>query len=257
MLNEPGPRDGLVVEREAPPDAGIARGVFAPPQESDLNARAARLVDGDMGRQRVQRGLVDPYFTKVSRALAKGWDAEARLKDPNLEQFIEQAGQNAKLGLEMYGRVASNYGKTGSPLADQQDDVVRDQQLTDAQARGAWARKQRDLWRAAKRVLVRLTQSSGGLLRNVELVQPSTNPELDNEVLTQLRNGRITLPPPPPNGQGIHDPIRSTWAFTLVISISPPAPTISGEFDEVTGHIDVRRPLDRRVYKYVELISVE
>jgi hypothetical protein len=48
----------------------------------------------------------------------------------------------------------------------------------------------------------------------------------------------------------------SLWQFELVISISPPIPTASIEFDAEMKVTDVRLPLDRRLYKRVRLLEV-
>ena len=51
--------------------------------------------------------------------------------------------------------------------------------------------------------------------------------------------------------------VASTWEFSLVVSITPPLPMIAVQFDEVLGLVDVRVPLDRRLFKLVRLVSVE
>src|SRR6185312_16358410 len=117
--------------------------------------------------------------------------------------------------------------------------------------------------------LVRITQGLNGKLLHVELVQPSIDPAMDAEVMRELKRGEMVLPVPPTNGMGIHDPIRSIWAFQLTISIAPPVPMVSGSFDiealfdkktrdEMGGSLfDVRMPLSRRISKRVDLVSVE
>ena len=67
----------------------------------------------------------------------------------------------------------------------------------------------------------------------------------------------MKLPPPPPEALNDHGELSSLWSFELVVSVSPPVPTITFEFDEVLGFIDPRMPLDRRIYKKVKLVSVE
>ena len=51
--------------------------------------------------------------------------------------------------------------------------------------------------------------------------------------------------------------LTSLWQFELIISISPPVPTFSLEFDEALQFVDMRLPLDRRIYKRVRLLSVQ
>ena len=72
-----------------------------------------------------------------------------------------------------------------------------------------------------------------------------------------MRAAASKLPPPPPSGLGIKEPIVSLWEFELIVSISPPVPTVTFEFDEALQFLDVRLPLDRRVYKKVKLVAVE
>ncbi len=50
--------------------------------------------------------------------------------------------------------------------------------------------------------------------------------------------------------------MESLWQFELIISISPPVPTFSIEFDAEMKITDARLPLDRRIYKRVRLLSV-
>ena len=49
----------------------------------------------------------------------------------------------------------------------------------------------------------------------------------------------------------------SLWQFELIVSVSPPVPSFSFEFDESLKFIDARMPLDRRIYKRVRLVSVQ
>jgi len=51
--------------------------------------------------------------------------------------------------------------------------------------------------------------------------------------------------------------VASLWEFSLTVSITPPLPMISVQFDEVLGLLDARVPLDRRLFKLVRLVSVE
>jgi hypothetical protein len=114
-------------------------------------------------------------------------------------------------------------------------------------------------------VLVRLTQSRAGKLINVELVAPSGNPSLDAMVIGGLRSGATVLPTPPESGMGIHDPIRSLWAFELVVKICPPIPTmLNGSFDvaapfdrKLGSAVNVCVPMDRTIKQKVELLSVD
>ena len=56
---------------------------------------------------------------------------------------------------------------------------------------------------------------------------------------------------------GSRNRLVSIWQFELIVSISPPVPSFSFEFDEALKFIDARMPLDRRIYKRVRLVSAE
>ena len=60
---------------------------------------------------------------------------------------------------------------------------------------------------------------------------------------------------PDPSALRGREQLVSTWAFELEISITPPVPAIAIEFDEVLG-VNVRLPLDRRIWKRVRLVGV-
>jgi hypothetical protein len=112
--------------------------------------------------------------------------------------------------------------------------------------------------------VIRLTQARTGQLLRIDLVSPSDNPTLDAEVMRELRTGSMVLPVPPAEGQGIHDPIHSTWAFQLSVMVCPPMPLLSGSFDvdalfdKKSGpFLDVCVPLDKKIHKHVELLEVD
>jgi hypothetical protein len=190
-----------------------------------------------------------------------------------MKGFLEELGRGLREGTRDFARAyaaqADEYGRTGT-VSGSDEPAGPDGRLeipmhaplgSSAQLPGMWTN--------TRVALVRLTQDPHGHLLHVELVQPSIDPSMDAEILRELRLGQMTLPVPPSDGQGIHDPIRSIWAFQLVVSIAPPLPNaIGGTFDldalfdkktreENGGVIDVRLPLSRRIYKHVELISVE
>jgi len=115
----------------------------------------------------------------------------------------------------------------------------------------------RESFRATKRATVRVVQETSGRLRSVQLLSPSNDPELDRMAVEDVRAAAEKMPAPPKEGLGIKDPIVSLWEFQLIVSISPPIPTVTFEFDEVLGFIDPRMPLDRRIYKRIRLVGVE
>jgi outer membrane biosynthesis protein TonB len=244
---------GVVVQALDLDGGAPTRAVLAPHVIEDADQRTASMIGEKQGRERVQHGLVDPYFGQVSKALAKGWNPEPKITDPSLQYYLKRTEQNFATGMKVYSKLAESYGAGGSPLgpSDTPRAGSKEEEVREFRA------KMRESWKQSKRTLVRVTQGPGGLIAGVELVQSSADPEMDAEILRELRQGEVQLPIPPQSGMGIHTPIHATWSFELIISISPPVPTIAGSFDEVTGKIDVRMPLDRRVYKYVQLVSVD
>ena len=115
----------------------------------------------------------------------------------------------------------------------------------------------RDAYKATRRAVIKVVQDAFGKLLSVELVQPSSDAKIDKEALVDVRTAAEKLPPPPPEALEGRASLTSIWSFELVISISPPVPTFTFEFDEALGFIDMRLPLDRRIYKKVRLVSVE
>jgi hypothetical protein len=51
--------------------------------------------------------------------------------------------------------------------------------------------------------------------------------------------------------------LATLWEFEVEVSITPPVPVVGVEFDEALGHLDLRLPLDRRVWKRVRLVAIE
>jgi hypothetical protein len=242
--------DAFLIEK---PDGG-SRGIKAPEQIEDPDDRVSEMITSEQGKARVQRGLVDPYFSQLSRALAKGWNPEAQITEKGIDGFFKQFKKNFATGTRIYTHLAEKYGESGSPLGASEE---RRGAQTQFQATQEYRQKMQEAWKETRRALVRITQGPGGVVQHVELVQSSNDPSMDAEIIRELTQGELNLPAPPPSGLGIRTPIRSVWAFDLVVSISPPAPTITGSFDELTGKIDFRRPLDRRIFKHVELVSVD
>lgn len=237
---------------EATPDAGTP----SPEETGDV---VKRMLSEGQARARVERGAVDPYFLEVGKTLLKSWNAEEHVKANGLKGFAEQFAQNTETMVEIWGKRAESYAKTGNPLGDAPPPlhVDRPGDTTGLQARQAIRRINREQWRAKRRATIRVVQTRGGLLQKVELVSPSNDPSLDRLAVEDVRKAAEKFPPPPKDGLGIGDQIVSLWEFELIISISPPVPTINLEFDEALGFVDARMPLDRRIYKRVRLVGVE
>lgn len=251
-------------------DAGVRRevevinggGLHALEPPKDL---VGTLTKETLGRGRVDRGLVHPYYSQLGKALLKNWDADRVAKD-GLKGLAEQTSQNLKLYNEIWAERAQAYATTGSPLGDTGpsnnrrapvNDRVSGLTGVDLEQRKELAKAMKEQFKAVRRAVIRVVQDSEGKLLKVELVQPSQDANVDREALLDVKNAAEKLPPPPAEALDGKTTLSSLWTFELIVSISPPVPTFSFEFDEALGFIDARLPLDRRIYKKVRLYSVE
>ncbi len=250
----PGPAGGLAVPSEP---RGAKQDLVAP--SSDAPSPAA-LIGGQQARRRVENGLVDPYFATLGKALLAAWDAEDHVKQRGLRGWAEQMQENTRLFQQVWRENARRYASAGSPISG--DTAVptiieRTGEVSNAAARDAYGRQLKEQFKSRKRALLRVEQDREGKLVAVTLVEGSNEPAIDREAVADVRAAASRLPPPPSDGLGIKERIVSLWEFQLVISISPPVPTIAFEFDEALGFVDARLPLDRRIYKIVRLVGVE
>lgn len=246
------------------------RSIQAPFAIEDTNARVSAMLREGLGRDRVERGMVDPYFREMGGAMTKAWNPEPKVDAKGLAGFLSEAGRGLRANASQYAAAwmaaAERYGKSGSP-GDLEGPLDPDGRLKEHIPPGITEQQGHHL-KSTRIALVRLTQKLDGRLLHVELVQPSIDAEMDREILRELRAGEMVMPVPPHEGLGIHDPIRSLWAFQLTVDIAPPVPMVSGRFDieaffdrksreEMGGLIDVRMPLSRRISKQVSLLAVE
>ena len=218
-----------------------------------------------LGMGRVDRGLVHPYYSQLGKALMKNWDAD-RVAKNGLKGLLEQTGENMKIYNEIWADRASTYGRSGNPLGDLPNTTNRRAAVSDRvgglmgvdlDQRKELQKQMREAYKATRRAVIRVVQDAGGKLLKVELVQPSSDAQIDKEALVDVRSAAEKLPPPPPEALEGRATLSSIWSFELIVSISPPIPSFTFEFDEALGFIDMRLPLDRRIYKKVRLVSVE
>lgn len=248
-------------------DAGVIAEIVTP---GGLHAveRPEDLV-GDLTREtlgagRVDRGLVHPYYSQLGKALVKSWDADRVAKQGGLKSYGEQFVQNTKIWNEIWLDRAEQFGKTGAPVdapaAGRRapvNDRIQGLPGADLEARKEMGRVMRDQYKATRRATIRVVQDKAGRLVKVELVSPSNDGNVDREALKDVRAAAEKLPPPPEEALEGKEQLSSLWSFELIVSISPPVPTFTFEFDEALGFIDTRLPLDRRIYKKVRLVAVE
>lgn len=253
-------------------DAGVfdesdePKGLRAPEISKDL---VGDLTRETIGRGKVDRGLVHPYYVQLGKALIKHWDADRAVSKKGLAGYGEQFAQNAKVFNEIWLDKAAQFGATGAPIdAPVSNDNASRRTATvtnniqgiggvDLEARKEVSRQMREQFKATRRATIRVTQNLEGKLLKVELVSPSNDASVDREALADVKAAAEKLPPPPEEVLQGKKELVSLWAFELVVSISPPIPTFTFEFDEALGFIDARLPLDRRIYKKVRLVSVD
>lgn len=241
------------------------RGLHAPEIPKDLVGVTAKEA---LGRGRVARGMVHPYYVTLGKALIKQWDADRAVSATGLKGFVESTLENNRIWNGIWQEKARMYAKSGSPVSA--EDLpkgpmrpINDRILpyggnaVDQQTRREIQKQMAEQFRATRRATIRVVQNREGQLTKVELVEPSNDEHVDREALTDVRAAAAKLPPPPPEALEGKEELSSLWSFELVVSITPPVPTFTFEFDEVIGFIDARMPLDRRIYKKVKLVSVE
>ncbi len=255
------PSSDLAVAPSLVPPEGPS-GLRAPPIPADLVGEAARET---LGRARVDRGLVHPYYSALGKQLIRAWDADRAVSRRGLKGYAEQFAENSKAWNGIWLEHAAAFGANGTPLTDSDPAPGRSRRPVDPSDRldSNLARRreiQRQMgreFRSTRRATLKVVQDASGALLSVELVNPSNDAHVDHEAVADVRSAAEKLPPPPPEVVLGRDRLVSLWQFELVISITPPVPTFSFEFDEALRFIDARMPLDRRIYKRVKLLSVE
>lgn len=246
-------------------DAGVElaqeeeRGLRAPEIPKDLVGELARAT---LGKGKVDRGLVHPYYQQLGKALLKTWDADRAVSARGIKGWADSTVANTKAFNRIWLEKAQVYGSSGSPFdvaADGRAKPLNDRLLPgqDLQARREVAKEMSKQFKSSRRAEIRVTQAASGKLVKVELIKPSNDANVDNQALVDVRAAAEKLPAPPEDALNGRPVLVSIWEFELVVSITPPVPTFTFEFDEALGFVDVRLPLDRRIYKKVKLLSVD
>jgi hypothetical protein len=275
------------VPRAAPQARGIPVRVPAPevvaanvvgrpptpsPEPEGVDGRVRDFAEEATGQNRVESGLAHHYFADLGRQLIKVWDADRAVSEHGLRGFVDQAGANVQLATKIWLNRAAAYGTSGSPIAGEVTTPVSNRTLAAAEptnplagqgatstlmAKEAVRQVMAEQFKTSRRAILRVIQRPSGELIAVELVRPSNDVTVDHEALADVRAAAEGLPAPPPEAVTGKERLVSLWQFELIISISPPVPTFTFEFDEALKFIDTRLPLDRRIYKRVRLIAVE
>jgi hypothetical protein len=230
--------------------------------------------------KRVDLGIVDDYFRSLRHQLEKSASHPQPFDKPS---FLKDVGESLA---KNWTSSASNYGKTGNPYPDQvaplypptalgDPSVLGPQNTGGMPAPGVASFQFVAESGAALKALVELRQAQDGKLLATILIKSSGNAEFDAHVIRAAPDALKDLPPPPPDGEGIHATgIRSLWAFEGSISYRKSAKDVgSGDwasvaaaaipsllggmpFDETTGDVYVLDPAHPDFVVKVKLIAV-
>lgn len=155
-------------------DAGVFEedvepgGLRAPTVSKDL---VGDLTRETIGRGKVDRGLVHPYYVQLGKALIKHWDADRAVSKKGLAGFGEQFVQNSKVFNEIWLDKAAQFGATGAPIdAPVSNDNASRRTATvtnniqgiggvDLEARKEVSRQMREQFKATRRATIRVTDS--------------------------------------------------------------------------------------------------
>ncbi len=188
--------------------------------------RAKATVDGWLAdaraEARVERGLVDPYFSREKLALEGAFASELRRGSPHLlADFVKS-----------WSSAARRYGANGSPRGPGAvDDLAHREELPNlggppGDPRAPWAPNQGAIDAmqtmsglsgengAALVALVEIREGPRGELLGATLQRSSGDRGFDAWVLARIPLGLAKLAPPPASGEGL-SPVgsRALWAF--------------------------------------------
>jgi hypothetical protein len=240
------PRDGGPSLKAQPPTGGSVRmqGMFSE----------------DEGRARVERGLVDPWFAELGKALLRSWDVGRVIR--SRPELAADLGRNAAAYGKEWSERASAYGQTGSPLpAGAANPKVPETYGivapgNEVVAQGEATQLVHEQYQVVRRATVRVRQNAQGELLSAELEATSGDPELDAAALSDIRASAAALPRPPARLAQGRDSVSSEWQLDLVVAVTPLAPVLTFEFDEALGSAEAKVPLTRKVHKRVKLLAV-
>jgi hypothetical protein len=264
----------------------IHNGPGAEPDHDAVVAENARLAQNRIGtfveeardiqaHRRAEDGVVDDYFRTLRHSL------ESATKNPppfGAGNFLGDVG-NALVNNPAY----KNYAKTGNPYPDRVDPLYEtsplggvgmgNSNLPPPQTFNFGFVKGSDGGLEAR---VEMWQSIEGKLVKLSLIKSSGNKDFDAHVVRNAPNALKDLPPPPPDGAGVHpEGIHSLWAFQGKISYMKSAKNVNMKkdwagvaaaaipsllsgmpFDETTGDVYVLDPSSPEFVVKVHLLAV-
>ncbi len=213
----------------------------------------------DEARARVERGLIDPWFATLGKALLRSWDVGRVIRSrPDLAADL---GHNSAIFGKEWSERATTYGQSGNPLpAGAPNPKVPETYGivapgNDVVMQGEATRLVHEQYQVVRRATVRVVQNAKGALLSADLELGSGDPDLDAAALYDIRAAAAALPHPPASLAQGRDYVSSEWQFELVVAVTPLAPVITFEFDELVPP-EAKVPLTRKVYKRVRLLAV-
>ncbi|MDF1561422.1 MAG: hypothetical protein P1V51_00160 [Deltaproteobacteria bacterium] len=263
----------------------------APPGEAArIKKRVHTYVRELQARDRVQIGLIDPYFRTLGETFRASFEPDWSVYDRRSGE--KGLGGALRAWLQDYRETADRYALSGSPYREGERDsaLMRggpgappDTTLSGARPLGGMGDMAalRDLWSDVVHgraggvellALVRVSQAPDGALLRVEIETPSGRPAYDRLALSSVKTALAEPLRPPRMGEGLGltgESIESLWAFRTRFTVTPPAWTVApmagiGGIGGVQGcdlnaNGGVERcfaPLSRQAFPHLELVAV-
>ncbi len=209
---------------------------------------------------RVDSGLVDPYFTALARTMRESWK-------PTLNMVGGAEGKGAGGDLANFAQgwhaAAKKYGASGNPLSADAapagaptHEFQRDPSggtgfdIADFAART----NNGDVGVLSGVVVVQLTQNEKGETTDIRILQSSGSAALDESARAEMRRvaGESR---PPAHGLGLGGPsVRSVWKMEARMVTNGLIP--SATFDPSLGSASVQGPMQSRMVTRVELVAI-
>lgn len=209
---------GVPGETLSAEDEGARRAAQREAERHRVKARVDSGIAEAIGTQRVQRGMVDPYFHQLGRALnAELETIPDALGTPDM---LKQLSEGYAKQAQMVGRTGAAFEDTPigegrdrdtMPMAAMQRDSMNNPAFA---SRGPIPTNGGRPPQPVMRAEVRIQQKPDGSVVSISLVKSSGNEVFDQHVLKVAPRSVAGLPPPPERGSGIHaDGMRSHWSF--------------------------------------------
>ncbi|WP_246137001.1 TonB C-terminal domain-containing protein [Myxococcus llanfairpwllgwyngyllgogerychwyrndrobwllllantysiliogogogochensis] len=249
-----------------PGDAGPSREALAAEERGRVSGRVQGVIDDQQATLRVANGLIDPYFSRLRKALEKGLEDAPVFPGTSL---LHQAKTS-------WASQSKNYGATGNPGGPTPNAPTGSEQLQALQNRlgdssgdysmeglrgrvqaGDEMQKLAGGGGAKLIVTLELHQDSDGTLRDAKLVTLSGNPAYDAFVLNGVPFSLAKLGAPPDGARGVKATgIHTLWSVegrvvyfrklkelkgqdSLYVASAVAAGLLAGRFEETTGEIEV------------------